>query len=63
MNGPAELVEELLSEYEHHAVHGIGRSKSAVLLLKEGQSAPDHDMLTIQKMNLQNIFVALCGEE
>ena len=63
VNGPAELVEELLSEYEHHAVHGIGRSKSAVLLLKEGQSAPDHDMLTIQKMNLQNIFVALCGEE
>ncbi len=63
VNGPAELVESLFSEYEHHAVHGIGRSKSAVLLLKEGQSAPDHDMLTIQKMNLQNIFVALCGEE
>jgi len=63
VNGPAEVMERTLREYECHGIQSVGRSRSAVVLLKDGQRMPDEESLIIQPMNLQNVFVALCGEE
>ena len=46
----------------HHEEH-LGRSKGITVLLKPGQRIPDQYNVSIQKLNLQKVFVALCGEE
>ncbi|MDO4298945.1 MAG: ABC transporter ATP-binding protein [Lachnospiraceae bacterium] len=46
----------------HHEEH-LGRSKGVTVLLAPGQSLPDQYDVSIQKLSLQKVFVALCGEE
>lgn len=46
----------------HHEEH-LGRSKGVTVLLLPGQSIPDQYDVSIQKLSLQKVFVALCGEE
>lgn len=41
----------------------MGRSKGVTVILEPGESISDKYDVTIQKMSLQKIFVALCGEE
>ena len=41
----------------------MGRSKGVAVLLEKGQQVPESADITIQRMTLQKIFVALCGEE
>lgn len=46
----------------HHEEH-LGRSKGVTVLLAPGQSIPDQYDVSIQKLSLQKVFAALCGEE
>ena len=46
-----------------HHIEKIGRSKAVTVLLPEGEDLnPGYDV-TVQPVNLQKLFVALCGEE
>lgn len=46
----------------HHEEH-LGRSKGVTVLLKPGQKITEGYDVSIQKLSLQKVFVALCGEE
>ena len=46
----------------HHEEH-LGRSKGVTVLLEPGQKIPEGYDVSIQKLSLQKVFVALCGEE
>ena len=46
----------------HHPETG-GRSKGVTVFLKPGQRVDDSYDVSIQPVNLQRAFVALCGEE
>ncbi len=41
----------------------IGRSKSVTVKLEPGQRVEAADSVSVQPMNLQKIFVAMCGGE
>ena len=61
VTGLAEEVDAATAGLEVHHAARTGRSKSAAVFLKPGQDlAPGHDV-TVQPMNLQKIFVALCS--
>lgn len=63
ISGLSETVDKAVSGYERHHEEKTGRSKSVTILLKEGQRLPEGYDITIQPLNLQNLFVALCGME
>ena len=46
-----------------HHVENIGRSKAVTVLLPEGEELNQGYDVTVQPVNLQKLFVALCGEE
>ena len=46
----------------HHEEH-MGRSKGVSVILEPGQRIAEQYDVTVQKMSLQKVFVALCGEE
>lgn len=46
----------------YHTEH-LGRSKGVTVLLEPGQHIPEGYDISIQKLSLQKLFVALCGRE
>ena len=46
----------------YHTEH-LGRSKGVTVLLEPGQHIPEGYDISIQKISLQKLFVALCGRE
>jgi ABC-2 type transport system ATP-binding protein len=48
---------------EQHHAEKMGRSKGVTVLLKEDEDINPGFDVTVQPVNLQKIFVALCGEE
>ena len=46
----------------YHEEH-MGRSKGVTVLLEPGETISDKYDISIQKLNLQKLFIALCGEE
>ena len=63
VTGLAEEVDNAVAGLEQHHAEKMGRSKGVTVLLKEGQELnPGYDV-TVQPVNLQKIFVSLCGEE
>lgn len=61
ISGLAEVVDAAASGYEKHREEKSGRSKSVTIFLKDGRKLPEGFDITIQPLNLQNVFVALCG--
>ncbi|MBO5069500.1 MAG: ABC transporter ATP-binding protein [Roseburia sp.] len=61
ISGLAEEVERMTAGMEVHNREVTGRSKSVTVLLREGQQLPRGFDVTIQPLNLQNVFLALCG--
>lgn len=61
--GLAEEVDAATAGLECHRPETLGRRKGVTVLLKEGQTLPEGYDLTVQPLNLQKVFVALCGEE
>lgn len=63
ISGHAEEVDAATEGMEKHHEEKIGRSKGVTVLLKPGQRLPEQYEISIQKPNLQKVFVSLCGEE
>lgn len=63
VTGLADQVDGATAGLPCHHVENIGRSKAVTVLLPEGEDLnPGYDV-TVQPVNLQKLFVALCGEE
>jgi len=63
VTGLAEQVEQAISGLECHHPESLGRSKGVTVLLKPGEQINSALDVSVQPLNLQKIFVALCGEE
>ena len=63
ISGHEEEVDKATAFLEVHHEEHLGRSKGVTVLLKPGQKIPEQYDVSIQKLNLQKVFVALCGEE
>lgn len=63
VTGLAEEVDNATAGLECHHAEKMGRSMGVTVLLKEDQAIADACDVTVQPVNLQKIFVALCGEE
>lgn len=63
VSGSAEAVDAATAGMELHQVETMGRSKGVTVLLKEGEQIAQSRELQLQSVNLQNVFVALCGLE
>ena len=63
VSGKAEDVDAATAGLEVHRPEVTGRAKSVTVLLKPGQTIPAGYDVTVQPMNLQKVFLALCGEE
>lgn len=63
VTGLADQVDGATAGLPCHHIEKIGRSKAVTVLLPEGEDLnPGYDV-TVQPVNLQKLFVALCGEE
>ena len=62
ISGHKDEVEKACSFLETHHEETLGRSKGVTVLLEPGQKLPEGCDISIQKLNLQKVFVALCGE-
>ena len=63
ISGRAEDVDAAAEGLEKHHEETLGRSKGVTVLCRPGQTVPQEYDISIQKPNLQKIFVSLCGEE
>lgn len=61
VSGKTEDVDRATEGLEKHQTENHGRSKGVTVLLKEGQEIREGYDIKIQPLNLQNVFVALCG--
>ena len=62
VSGKAEDVENATAGLECHGREGIGRSMGTTVLLKPGETVNENNV-SVQHVNLEKLFVALCGEE
>ena len=63
ISGHEEEVDKAAEGLETYNKERMGRSKGVTVFLKPGQSIPKQYDVELQKMSLQKVFVALCGEE
>ena len=63
VTGLADQVDGAVDGLEQHHAEKMGRSKGVTVLLKEDEDINPGFDVTVQPVNLQKIFVALCGEE
>jgi len=63
VSGRIEEVDLAVAGLESHHAETIGRSKGVTVFLKPGQTIDESRDVSIQSVSLQQIFVALCGEE
>lgn len=63
VTGLADQVDDATAGMECHHPEKLGRSKGVTVLLREGEEISKAYDVTVQPLNLQKIFVALCGEE
>lgn len=63
VTGLTDQVDSAVAGMECHHPEKLGRSKGVTVLLREGQQIDKTYDVTVQPLNLQKIFVALCAEE
>jgi len=63
VSGKIEDVDAATAGLETHHAQIVGRSKGVTVFLKAGQRVDTAYDVSVQPVNLQNAFVALCGEE
>ena len=63
VSGKAEEVDAAVAGLEVHHPETLGRSKGVTVFLKPGQRVEESRDVSVQMVNLQKAFVALCGEE
>ncbi|MBO6016085.1 MAG: ABC transporter ATP-binding protein [Lachnospiraceae bacterium] len=63
ISGSKEEVDRISEGHTCYESGSTGRSKGVTVLLDEGQSLESGTNVNVQKMTLQQLFVALCGGE
>lgn len=63
VSGHEDEVEKATAGLTLHHEERLGRSRGVTVLLEPGQKIPEQYDVSIQKLTLQKVFVALCGEE
>ena len=63
VSGKMEDVDAAVRGLDVHHADIIGRSKGVTVFLKPGQAVDESYDVSVQAVNLQQAFVALCGEE
>lgn len=63
VNGSEAEVDRAVAGLETHNAKKFGRGKRVNVLLREGEKMEENPNVTITPMNLQSVFVALCGDE
>lgn len=63
VSGVSEEVDKIMEGKKTYHVETIGRSKAATVMLEPGEELKNSADITVQPMNLQQIFVAMCGKE
>lgn len=63
VSGKVEEVDAATAGLEVHHPETMGRSKGVTVFLKPGQNIRETPDISVQPVNLQRAFVALCGEE
>lgn len=63
VSGKAEAVDALTAGLKTFHEEKLGRSKGITVLLEPGRELKGNDEVTVQPVNLQQIFVAMCGRE
>lgn len=63
VSGKAEEVDAAVAGLEAHHPEILGRSKGVTVFLQPGQQVDESRDVSVQMVNLQKAFVALCGEE
>lgn len=63
VSGSAQDVDAACEGLTVHRVTNMGRSKGVTVILEKGQKIADGYDVTIQPVSLQELFLALCGEE
>ena len=63
VSGVSEEVDKIMEGKKTYHVETIGRSKAATVMLEPGEELKNSADITVQLMNLQQIFVAMCGKE
>ena len=63
VSGHEEEVDAATKGLDVHHEEKLGRSKGVAVLLSPGQTLPQGYDVSVQKLSLQKLFVALCGEE
>lgn len=63
VSGNAQDVDAACAGLTLHQVKKMGRSKGATVLLQAGQKLAEGYDITVQPLSLQELFLALCGEE
>ncbi len=63
VSGKIEEVDAATAGLEVHHPETVGRSKGVTVFLKPGEQVDESRDVSVQPVNLQRAFVALCGEE
>ena len=63
VSGKAEEVDAATAGLSVHHPETLGRSKGVTVFLRPGEAVDESRDVSIQPVNLQRAFVALCGEE
>lgn len=63
VSGNAEYVDAACAGLAMHRVNKMGRSKGVTVILEKGQEIVNGYDVTIQPVSLQELFLAVCGEE
>lgn len=63
VSGSAEDVDAACAGLSMHYVKKMGRGKGVTVVLKPGQKLAEGYDVTVQPVSLQDLFLALCGEE
>lgn len=63
ISGKEEEVDRAVEGRKVYHPEKLGRSKGVTVLLKPGETIPENAELSVQPMNLQQVFVAMCGKE
>ena len=63
VSGVAEEVDKIVENKKTYHMETLGRSKAATVMLEPGEELKNTADITVQPMNLQQIFVAMCGKE
>nr|MCR4588166.1 ABC transporter ATP-binding protein [Lachnospiraceae bacterium] len=63
VSGAAELVDQVTCGKDRHREERLGNTKRVAVILRPGEELRAPEEVTVSPMSLQEVFLAVCGEE